>query len=733
MANKIVRWGVGIAVLVGVTGCLPMPVLATPSLSPDSYSWSQVFVEPESVPALARYGGSTPYPVFGSPIKGYPPIRLPYGQPNSYQNPHRGIDINCSRGTAVVTIAAGFIESVTGNTVIQACDLDANGTVDVRVSYMHLGRVLVRPDPDKIRPKGRKIGTSGMDPADGVNKLHFTIQGYYDFVGANLNVRPDKFFRNAANWNNGSDTAFMKKIYKDVDSHMISFTAYCLDELGARVAPSEVAFFHRRAFETAWRVTYLTPDVYGNCSFDYLAYRQNGEQIYLPGFRVHNIIRAKALARPLPAGGEVTPAAISDYGWEFSPCLNERPYEDPADWPGSGQQWSYWYLDIPAPREYQWFSQSDPSIANHPEYCWDDTHLVQLYYPANSDPDKRITPWLTLEQKDGCCACSWAMVLRNLGEATVSQHTDFRSGTTDYLIPDPFIISLASTKDYDITCIEPDVRYECYWVCHWFETYASPLFMHHANVASEFGVSHKRRMFAVTTLTSNIGSEAGPISFSVGDASGFPNVDVTPIPSTPPTPPTPRLYITIDSEIMAVGKIDKASNTFSDVRRAQEGTQLASHAQSSQSSSTRVYEETEEGKAWIMTQQLAARPQGQGLIVGLQGNGALGEAGHYVVFCASPFVNSDFPYAPTDSPDDPDRWKPLAGAQAVPEPTEPSEPGVTVLPTPTKWEKGFRICDPGTATIAKGASVLYKDSYSFVDKNPPKRFIEVVSIMVVGP
>jgi len=76
----------------------------------------------------------------------------------------------------------------------------------------------------------------------------------------------------------------------------------------------------------------------------------------------------------------------------------------------------------------------------------------------------------------------------------------------------------------------------------------------------------------------------------------------------------------------------------------------------------------------------------------------------------------------------------VAGAQAISEPIEPSELGVTALPpTPTKWEKGFRICDPGTADIAKGASVLYKDSYSFVDKSPSKRFMEVVSIMVVGP
>lgn len=346
MANKIARWRVGIAVLAGVLGCLSLPVFATPSLPPDSYSWSQVFVEPESVHALDQYGGA--YPIFGSPIKGYPPIYLPYGQANSYQNPHQGIDIDCRRGTAVVTIAAGFIESVIGNTVIQACDLDANGTVDVRVHYMHLGKVLVAPDPNNTRPKGYKIGTSGTDPADGVNKLHFTIQGYYDFVGANLNVRPDKFFHGVANWNDGSDTAFMKKIYRDSNSHVISFTAYCLDDLGARVAPSEVAVFHRRNVETAWRVTYLTPDAYGNYSFDFLAYRENGEQVYLPGFRVHHIMRAKAPALlPQSVGEGVTPAAISDYRWEFSPCLNERPYENPADWPGSGQKWSYWYMDLP--------------------------------------------------------------------------------------------------------------------------------------------------------------------------------------------------------------------------------------------------------------------------------------------------------------------------------------------------------------------------------------------------
>lgn len=77
MANRIARWGLGLALLAGVSACLSMPVLATPSLSLDSYSWSQVFVEPESVPALP-----VPYPVFSSPIKNYPPIYLPYGQAN---------------------------------------------------------------------------------------------------------------------------------------------------------------------------------------------------------------------------------------------------------------------------------------------------------------------------------------------------------------------------------------------------------------------------------------------------------------------------------------------------------------------------------------------------------------------------------------------------------------------------------------------------------------------------
>lgn len=90
---------------------------------------------------------------------------------------------------------------------------------------------------------------------------------------------------------------------------------------------------------------------------------------------------------------------------------------------------------------------------------WDDTHLAQLYYPNNPDEVRAATPWLTLEQTYGCCACSWAMVLKNLGEATVGQRTDFRSDVTDYLAPDPFTVSLASTLDYQVFRIEPDVTY----------------------------------------------------------------------------------------------------------------------------------------------------------------------------------------------------------------------------------------------------------------------------------
>ncbi len=178
---------------------------------------------------------------------------------------------------------------------------------------------------------------------------------------------------------------------------------------------------------------------------------------------------------------------------------------------------------------------------------------------------------------------------------------------------------------------------------------------------------------------------------------------------------------------MAVGKIDKVAKTFSNVLRAQEGTTLTSH--DAQSTPTpRVFEGTEEGKAWIITQALQDHPQG--VIVGLQ-KATEAEAGHYVVFCTSPFVNADFPYAPTDTPDDPTRWETLVEAQAAPQPSEPPEPTASLVPSPTKWEKGFRICDPGTSAITEGASVLYKDSYSFVDRS--RRLMEAVSIMVVGP
>ena len=113
----------------------------------------------------------------------------------------------------------------------------------------------------------------------------------------------------------------------------------------------------------------------------------------------------------------------------------------------------------------------------------------------------------------------------------------------------------------------------------------------------------------------------------------------------------------------------------------------------------------------------------------------MGLPGHFIVFCNSVLVDSDFTYAPTCYPDDPARWEPINSAlQASPESTI-DEGGATVLATvtPTKWEQGFRVCDPGTSNPLNGAYIFYNESYSFTVPLTPKRLIDVSSIMVVGP
>lgn len=66
---------------------------------------------------------------------------------------------------------------------------------------------------------------------------------------------------------------------------------------------------------------------------------------------------------------------------------------------------------------------------------------------------------------------------------------------------------------------------------------------------------------AITTLVSAI--NASQTSFTVADASLFPD---------------PPFRITVDSEIMEVGAVDRVNNVFSSVQRGIEGTTAASHA-----------------------------------------------------------------------------------------------------------------------------------------------------------
>ncbi len=89
---------------------------------------------------------------------------------------------------------------------------------------------------------------------------------------------------------------------------------------------------------------------------------------------------------------------------------------------------------------YNYFCQNTPS-ASSPNYSI--TNLDNLYYYENGV--QSANSFLSKIKSGGCVACSYAMILRNLG-ATTSSHYDVRTGTTGILNADPFTVTYANTQ-----------------------------------------------------------------------------------------------------------------------------------------------------------------------------------------------------------------------------------------------------------------------------------------------
>ncbi len=242
---------VGVALLLVMTVLRPTLAQATPSLDPSAYSWQVVFVEPQSIGIDASY--PTPLRSPFTARVGWPPINLPFGQANdSATSPYRAFSVSVATGTVVCAVVAGEATiDRTHNTVVQQADHNSDGYPDIKVVYRNV--VVDKNLADGFVDEGTKLGK-----VDQSSKLDLEVLHYYSHANGDASVRPYFFYRNATGWNFGKDVSFIKTVYRDLNSHRTTVSAYSIGSPGTPVAPAEFVIFHKKDGETAYRTTSLT-------------------------------------------------------------------------------------------------------------------------------------------------------------------------------------------------------------------------------------------------------------------------------------------------------------------------------------------------------------------------------------------------------------------------------------------------------------------------------------------
>ncbi len=724
------RVALSIAVLAVLAGCVCFPSRAgaAPRLPSSAYSWDEVLGEAALMNPTyqSQWALTTPFRT----KKGQPSwnlITMPYGQPNfTNESPSSDVEIGfTSPGTAVYAIASGTILSVTmevneAYTIVQDVDFNGDGVGDgVKVEYRHVAVGRRPPQVGQLVTSATALGTVGLaDTGDA--KLGFTVLAYqrtYDHEGTMNPYEP--FYSGAAGWDAGSDTAFIKDSWNYSNERgKVYVKVYAVGPGGAHVPPSEVTIFHDHWEGGFWWPDYrespMTPIGNDTYVFDFMTYTETAPDgstfnYYPPdGGVVMYLIRARY-------DSSLDPDA---YEWAFTPMAYARPYENPNDW---DQQWYYgdvdpghdvysWGQNVPfiAPEEGQWYSQIDPSQAD-PKYSWNDYDLDRVFFPNVVNPvdGTQNTPleWNEFEQGPyespdpdvphlvsgiintwGCTACSWAMVLANLGVTTPARHPDIRlNGWTGYMVPDPFTVTLANTGWVPLTYSSG--RYVSQWVSA-EDPARAPVYIVNDAVANGFGVGWTRENFVWTTLETGIDSAA--TTLTVKSATGF---------------PAPPFLISIDGEVMRVEAVSPADpRVFTTVTRGLEGTTPFLHTEGAQ-----VNYGTDEVQARRIHELLKTHPEG--VIVRLPG--------HSMVFYKSNLTDEDFPVDASgfsglielsddqQAAADAEWWNSVLDQDA----TDVVE--LAVQPT-TAYEMGFIVFDPATANPANGAGVTYDLCYSFL-------------------
>jgi len=128
-------------------------------------------------------------------------------------------------------------------------DIDFNGDHlgdgKLKARYSYLDKVTVANGA--YVAQGDQIATSGTDTTtDDQPKLGFNLRSLFSYAGAEMSVRPDKFFRYVTDWDEGSDTSFISQVYCDANYHSVQLVARTSDLL----APAEAVVFHRKDGET---------------------------------------------------------------------------------------------------------------------------------------------------------------------------------------------------------------------------------------------------------------------------------------------------------------------------------------------------------------------------------------------------------------------------------------------------------------------------------------------------
>ncbi len=723
--------------------------LAAAAVPPEAYSWVRVFAGPGSYNYSSAWQLDSPFQGKHS-VSDWKPVSLPFNQPEPLddpygESPHRGMDFTgAAVGTNVYALAYGVIVSVSDPdalgrvTIVQDVDFENDKVLDgIRIEYRQVTKTRNTPGQNASVSPTTFLGTVCYGPDGTIPRLHIRLTG---LVGTSwLVTSPYYFYDNAVNWQFGNDTSFTGSVFSYAsDLANLHIIAYGRGAAGEIVPPSEVTVFHQKYTPGqalgVWRESQMTqvssaPYTYAFDFFDYLD-PADGKQYYFPdGETVAAIIRLRFGSNP------------DLYQWAFTPAAYERPFEDVNQW--SGRQVWFYYMTMPNdPLPHSWYSQmvADQDDAR----CrWNNHSLNGLLYPSivppngpppvPYDPDRNITPFdwdnvvlgdfpgampnrdgqpvvgSGLMQQAGCNACSWAMVLKNLGQQGKYLRRDIRYGITPpdrYLAADPFGVTIASCQDFDQQWDAVHGHYHSLWqgVPDW----STPVSLVYGPLLTEYGVTAKWRKFGHASLAAD-----------VGDLETDTTITVTNVVNPFPTASLP-FWVSIQTgedaqpEVMKVTAID--GNTLT-VIRGQLGTARSVHK-----ANNKVYEGSDELKAMVIYNQLLTHSKG--IIVQLHG--------HYMVFTATSLTQQSF---------NQDHWNEcLAWASREFDPISPGavEPefasdlgqvGVMVIPyPPTPFEQGFTVCDPASRTPDAGANVLFTNCVSF---NHPKRLFEVESITVV--